>query len=319
MTERKRLHHWSGQLLLGLLAVLGTLVLTLPDADAARLGGGRSFGRQSQNATRQAPPPAQETVRPAPQAQPAPAPMQQPPMQPARNRWLGPLAGIAAGVGIAALLSHFGLMGPAAEMLGSLLLIALLVVGVMIVWRLLRGSRPASMQREAMAYHGAGANTPAPQPYDSVAAGARAGSVASLSGAGAAQPAVAQPVGVPADFDTAGFVRNAKVHFLRLQAAWDARDLADIREFTTPEVFAEIRMQIDERKGQSDQTEVSDLEAQLLGIEDSPEGYLASVRFTGRVRESANGTFEPLEEVWNLWKPRDGRTGWLLAGIQQVH
>lgn len=318
MTERKPLHLFSARLLLGLFAVLGALVLTLPDADAARLGGGRSFGRQSQNATRQAPPPTQEATRPAPQAQPAQPPMQQPPMQPARNRWLGPLAGIAAGVGIAALLSHFGLMGPVAEMMGSFLLIALLVIGVMIAWRLLRGARPASVQREAMAYHGAGTNAPA-QTYDGIAAGARAGSVASLSGAGAAQPVAAQPVGVPADFDTAGFVRNAKVHFLRLQAAWDARDLADIREFTTPEVFAEIRMQIEEREGQSDQTEVNDLEAQLLGIEDSPEGYLASVRFTGRVRESANGPVEPLEEVWNLWKPREGRTGWLLAGIQQVH
>jgi predicted lipid-binding transport protein (Tim44 family) len=298
-------------------AVIG-VVLAVQDADARRLGGGRSFGRQSPNATRQAPP-SQDAQR---QVQPTQPPGQLPAAQPPRNRWLGPLAGLAAGLGIAALLSHFGLIGPFAEMLGSLLMVGLLIVAVVVIWRLLRRASSAGPPRSRMepSYQttGGGGVPPATSSYDPIAAGARPGSVASLAGGEPSQAITAVP-GVPADFDVPGFLRNAKVYFLRLQAAWDGRDFADIREFTTPEVFAEIKMQIDERKGETDRTEVSDLDTQLLGIETSPDGYLASVRFTGRIRESQSGPLEPFEEVWNLWKPKDGRTGWLLAGIQQVH
>jgi predicted lipid-binding transport protein (Tim44 family) len=124
---------------------------------------------------------------------------------------------------------------------------------------------------------------------------------------------------VPADFDVAGFLRSAKVYFIRLQAAWDARDLADIREFTTPEAFAELKIRVDEEKGTTDKTDVVALEAQLLGIETGGNDYLASVRFTGPIQEGGQAAAAPFEEVWNLAKPKNGRTGWLLAGIQQVH
>jgi len=124
--------------------------------------------------------------------------------------------------------------------------------------------------------------------------------------------------GVPADFDVAGFVRNAKVHFIRLQAASDEKNLADIREFTTPEVFAEIKMQLDEEKGAINKTDVVNLDAILLGIETGPTEYLASVRFSGSMRENNQAEATPFEEVWNLSKPVEGRGGWLLAGIQQL-
>jgi predicted lipid-binding transport protein (Tim44 family) len=147
----------------------------------------------------------------------------------------------------------------------------------------------------------------------------RPGSVMATLGSGPAsagtRPAV--PWDVPADFDVEGFVRNAKVHFIRLQAAWDARDLDDIREFTAPEVFAEIRMQLSEETGAPARTEVVSLEAQLLGIEESASEYIASVRFDGSIREG-QGAAEPFSEVWNLSKPKRGNRGWLLAGIQQL-
>jgi predicted lipid-binding transport protein (Tim44 family) len=306
---------WRGRVLIAVFAAFMGVLLAVQDADARRMGGGRSFGRQSPNATRQAAPPAQDAARTAPQ--------QAQPNQPPRNRWLGPLAGLAAGLGISALLSHFGLMGPFAGMLGGLLMIGLLVVAAVVIWRLVRGSAragptPTRMEPAYQSTGSSGTSTLPGSSYDGIAAGARPGSVASLAGgAEAAQPGPAP--GVPADFDVQGFLRNAKVHFLRLQAAWDARDFADIREFTTPEVFAEIKMQIEERKGETDRTEVGDLEAQLLGIEDSAEGYLASVRFAGRIRESGNDAMEPFVEVWNLWKAKAGTSGWLLAGIQQLH
>jgi predicted lipid-binding transport protein (Tim44 family) len=211
-------------------------------------------------------------------------------------------------------------------MLGSLLMIGLLVLAVVVVWRLLRGgARAGPMQRQVEpVYQAPGGGVPVlgtNRLYESTASGARPGSVAALTEgqSGPTAAATLPPPNIPADFDVEGFLRNAKVYFLRLQAAWDARDLADIREFTTPEVFAEIKMQIDERKGETDRTEVVDLDAQLLGVDESPDGYLASVRFTGRIREAANAPLEAFEEVWNFWKPKAGRSGWVLGGIQQLH
>lgn len=305
------------------------LALVAQDLEAARLGGGRSFGRQSQSVTRQqaAPAPSQATqpaqAAPAQSAQrPGPA---QP--QPAGNRWLGPLAGLAAGLGIAALLSHFG-MGPAlASAMGSMLLIALLVIAGVFVWRMLRGSRndPATARRMEPAYASNNpGNTYEPERpsapvngYSPLASGAAPGSVASLAEAPGAV-AARVPWGVPADFDVEGFLRNAKVYYIRLQTAWDANNLNDIREFTTPEVFAEIKMQIDERKGAQNKTDVVNLNAELLGIETTDTEYLASVRFDGTLRDN-DAAPAPFEEVWNLSKPVQGRGGWLLAGIQQLH
>jgi len=206
--------------------VVGAAIVS-QDAEARRLGGGKSFGRQSPNATREAAPPTRQTP---PQNAQQPPPAQQP--QPAGNRWLGPLAGIAAGIGIAALLSHFGLGGAFAEGLGSILVVALLIGGAVLIWRMLRSSRaqvPSGPRMEPVY------GTPAPAPtsaYAPATGAAMPGSVAALSSA----PASGRPPGVPADFDTADFLRNAKVYFIRLQAAWDERNLEDIREFATPAV-----------------------------------------------------------------------------------
>jgi len=313
MDTRRVSRRWTSRVLVAVVAAFVGIAFAVQDADARRFGGGKSFGRQSPNASRPAQPPSQDAARPQ-QAQPPSAQ----PMQPPRNRWLGPLAGLAAGLGIAALLSHFGMMGPMAEMFGSFLMIALLVVAAIVIWRLVRGARgsPVQRQMEPAFYQAGSGPVPPPVTNRSYDAGARAGSVASLSDS---QSSGATVPGVPSDFDVPGFLRNAKVYFLRLQAAWDARDFNDIREFTTPEVFAEVKTQIDERRGETDRTEVADLDAQLLGIETSADGYLASVRFTGKISEAPNTPMEPFEEVWNLWKPQTGRTGWLLAGIQQVH
>jgi predicted lipid-binding transport protein (Tim44 family) len=262
----------------------------------------------------QAQPPARDTLPAQPsQAAPGQKPAAQTPGQPAPNRWLGPIGGLAAGLGIAVLLSHLGLVGPLAELLASALMIGLLVLAAMFLWRMLRAPRaprPAAQRLE---------------PAFSVAqaAGARPGSVADTAGvrplAGAAAPVAQRPRGVPQDFDSDAFLRTAKVHFLRLQAAWDARDVAEISEFTTPEVFAEIRMQLEEDRDAADRTEVVKLDAELLGIEDGPEDWLASVRFGGTIRENPAGPAQPFQEIWNLSKRKKSGAGWLLAGIQQLH
>ncbi len=123
---------------------------------------------------------------------------------------------------------------------------------------------------------------------------------------------------VPAGFDSEAFLRNAKVYFVRLQAAWDVGNVEDIREFTTPEMFAEVRVDLASRGTQSNQTDVVQLNAELLGVEERATEYFASVRFSGLIREAPGAAAEPFVEVWNLSKANRAGEGWLLAGIQQV-
>ena len=313
MTDSRGTRLSSFTLAASLAGVFFALTLVTHDADARRLGGGKSFGKQSSTVTRQeAAPPSKQTAAPA-SNQDASKPAQPTTPQPAGNRWFGPIAGLATGLGIAALLSHFGLSGAFAETVASLLLIGLLVMAGVFIWRMLRGrtASPAPMRPMERAYA-----TPEPPTSNSN----REVSVLGTPLAGSAPtPASADATwGVPADFDLAGFVRNAKVHFIRLQAASNEKNLADIREFTTPEVFAEIKMQLDEDKGVISKTDVVNLDAVLLGIETGPTEYLASVRFSGSMRENNQAEATPFEEVWNLSKPVAGRGGWLLAGIQQL-
>jgi predicted lipid-binding transport protein (Tim44 family) len=300
------------------------------DANAKRIGGSRSIGKQSSTVTQQR---QQAPAQQAPTQQPAQQPTQAAPATagaagaaaaaaPKRN-WGGILGGIAAGLGIGWLLSHFGLGGAALGFLSNLILIAL--VAFVVIW-LVRKFRGGSRAQQP-AYAGAGGmdrnaepmlrqQVPvgAPEPVTPAPAGAPVASAAAGTAAGAAAQ---QPWGVPADFDTEAFLRNAKVHFVRLQAAWDAGNLDDIREFTTPEMFAEIKMDLTERGAEVNKTDVVTLEAQLLGIESNASQHLASVRFTGMIRERAGEAAQPFAEVWNLAKPATGSGGWLLAGIQQ--
>ena len=310
-----------------MLVVLAGFALVAQDAEAARrLGGGKSFGRQTMSWDQAAPArtPAQDAAKPGQASPGTPAP--------AGNRWMAPLTGLAAGLGIAALLSHFGLMGPFAAALGNILVIALLIFAGMFIWRMIKrssGSTPANAPMNANTPMNAKTPmSPMKQAFAGPMSGRMAGSGATTNAYGAAiagtQPVAESPViagsntSIPADFDVEGFVRHAKVHFNRLQAAWDTKDLSDIRKFTTPEVFAEIKMQRDEETASGGRTEVDNLEASLLGIETTSGDYVASVRFTGTIRENGEGP-APFEEIWNLVKPVDGGSGWLLGGIQQVH
>jgi predicted lipid-binding transport protein (Tim44 family) len=117
----------------------------------------------------------------------------------------------------------------------------------------------------------------------------------------ARQARSAAPLQVPAGFDTEAFLRSAKVYFVRLQAAWDQGNMADIREFTTPEMFAEIKIDLDSRGNEANQTDVVQLDAELVAIEDRGIEQSASVRFRAdpRIGERVGGTVrrgvEPVE------------------------
>lgn len=293
--------------LLSLLAVALTLGLGAAhfDAEAKRIGGGRSLGMQ-----RQATPPAKApNATPATPAQGAAGAAAAAP----KRNWMGPIAGLAAGLGLAALASHLGL----GEGFANILMIGLLVMAAIAVFRLLARNR-AAQQGGGMNYAGAGAGQgqqpnafrmPAPPAGGNAASGG--GSMIG-SAIGAGQP---QQAPIPADFDVAGFVRNAKVNYIRLQASYDAGNLDDIREFTSPEMFAEIQMDLRERGGATQRTEVEQLDAKVLEVAEEAGRYVVSVHFTGMVRE--DGTPDTISEIWHLTKPRHGG-GWVLAGIQQA-
>lgn len=288
--------------LLSVAMVTAVVGMSLEVAEAKRLGGGRSTGMQRQVTPmqRQATPPTATPQQAAPAAAragtPAPAPQAS-----GWRRFMGPLAGLAAGLGIAALLSHFGMGGEVAGLL-------MLALGAVIVFALLRR------------FMGGAARSQQPQP-------AYAGNVSPMAreaheqpaygGSAAAAPEAGQG-SFPAGFDVTAFERQAKLNFIRLQAANDAGDLADIRDFTSPEIFAEIKLGLDERGGKPQKTDVVVLNADVLEVVEEAGQYIASVRYHGTLREESNAGPAPFDEIWHLVKPVDGHRGWTLAGIQQA-
>jgi len=310
------------KLLIVLMLILTAAAVGMSPAQAKRLGGGGSFGKQSPGYSRQMPsqPAAPGNISPARPAAPAAAPGAVPP-KPA-SPWKGILGGALLGLGMGALLSHFGLGGAFGSMIGSLLMIAVLAFAVMFVIRMFsrkngnNDSQPAYAAGSQPGYGAAytpeigsrieptGAQTPFSLQTDNFGAGAGA--------------TKAVPWGIPADFDVTGFVRNGKAYFIRLQDAWDKGNINDIREFTTPEMFSELRLQLQERGPTPNQTDVVQIDGELLGIDTVGDDYLATLKFTGLIKEAPDASAEPFAELWNLSKPQSGNGGWVLAGIQQV-
>lgn len=280
-------------LFITLIAAVFTFGTMIPEAEARRFGGGSSFGMQRQATPPQAPRPAATT--PTRQTTPGAA-------APARSSWMGPVAGLAAGLGLVALFSHLGL----GEEMASFFLIALVVFAGFMLFRML--------SRRAVANASGGQ----PMQYAGNAPGAFGGSVpASINeiGSGASAPAS----DLRSQLDEESFLRQAKLSFIRLQAAHDRSDHDDIREFTTPEVFAEICMQLNEHPPAAGQhTEVVELDAEVLEVAEENARYVVSVRFKGLIREEADGEAGGFDEIWHLVKSIDGTGGWLVAGIQQT-
>jgi predicted lipid-binding transport protein (Tim44 family) len=215
------------------------------------------------------------------------------------------------GLGLGALMSHLG-FGGMDGMLGSILMIALLAVAVMFIVRMFRRkSEGANQPAYASAYSG----VTTPEIGSRIEPGAQSATLNTLP---LSSDTILAPFGVSADFDVPAFLRNSKTYFIRLQAAWDKADINDIREFTTPEMFAELRLEIQERGASPNHTDVVTLDAQMLGIETVGSDYLASVKFSGMIKEAEQAPAEPFTEVWNLSKPTSGQGGWVLAGIQQL-
>ncbi len=324
------------------LLLAGFLALGSLNAEAARrMGGGKSIGQQSNQVTQR------EAVRPqapaAPAQQAAPAAAKPAAAAPAAKKpWGAMLGGLAAGLGLAWLAHSLG-MG---EAFGNVLMFLLIGVAVMAVIGMVmrRKAGAAAGATGGLAYQGAGASAGQPgsfkqynpekvgndssarpweaqnTQFDGAAAAQTSGAMAggSMIGAGLAGN---QAWGVPAAFDVDGFVTAAKRNFITLQDAWDRSDISMLRSMMTDTMVAEIRSQLAEREaqfpGQPNKTEVVMLEAQLLGIEEQADTYLASVEFNGMIREDASAGPSPFREVWNMTKSKQGG-GWLVAGVQAL-
>ena len=332
---------WSA-IFSGVLAI--TLAVSGTAADAKRLGGGSSIGKQSSNVTQrqatQPPAPGNTNATNSPAAAPgaaAPAPVA------AKKPWGAMLGGLAAGLGLAWLASSLGL----GEAFGQIILFGLLALVIMVVAGLIMrklkggaaGHAAGSQPKSPFAFQGAG-NAPdaaMSRNYSPANVGNDASArpwERSASSFGGAAPAPtggsmigsalqgSQSWGVPADFDSEGFLKACKANFVTLQDSWDRSDIQSLRAMMTDEMLEQIKNQLAEREthagGAANKTEVVMLDAKLLGIEELSDAYMASVEFSGMIKEDASAGASPFREVWNMTKPRNGGSGWLVAGVQAL-
>ena len=324
------------------LMLAGVMALGSLNAEAARrMGGGKSIGQQSNQVTKrdaapQTPAAPAQNAAPTNAAKPAAAPAAAAPKKP----WGAMLGGLAAGLGLAWLASSLGL----GEAFGNILMALLIGVAVLaVIGMVMRARRGNAGQTGGLAYQGAGASAENPATFkqyspnnvgndasarpwegqntrfDSSAASQTTGSMIG-SGIGSGLTG-SQTWGIPAGFDVDSFVTAAKRNFVTLQDAWDRSDISALRSMMTDAMVVEIRNQLSEREaqfpGQPNKTEVVMLDAQLLGIEEQADAYLASVEFNGMIREDAASGPSPFREVWNMTKSKQGG-GWLVAGVQAL-
>lgn len=317
-------------------AMVLSLSVAATNAEAARLGGGKSAGKQSSQVTQSqaAPNTANSVAKPAaPPAAAAPAP---------KKPWGAMLGGLAAGLGLAWLASSLGLGGAFSQIIMFALLALVVMVVIGFVMRKLKGSKNSQQSQTPFAFQGAG-NSTTPRNYNPENVGNDAsarpwershhmpfeankeqasGSAVSGSLIGSGITRSQEAWGVPAGFDTEGFLTACKANFLTLQDAWDQSNLSNLRSMMTDEMLEQIKVQLADRQSHTgvgvNKTDVVVLNAQLLGIEDADGMYMASVEFSGMIREDASTEASAFREVWNMTKPQAGGSGWLVAGVQAL-
>jgi predicted lipid-binding transport protein (Tim44 family) len=189
--------------------------------------------------------------------------------------------------------------GIAGALAGLLLLAAIAGVAVM-AFRMLRGKAASA----PMQYAGSG-----PQP------------IGAAGGSGAAAHSVAAATATtgrwPADFNAQEFLRHARLNFVRLQEAHDARDAAALADFLTPDLLEDIRAHWQADGEAAGKTDVVTLESEVLDVVTEGLLYVVSVRFSGLIREGSDEA-QPFAEIWHLEKPLRGNAGWMVSGIQQA-
>lgn len=259
-----------------LVLALLTFGLCINEASAGRFGGGRSFGVQRSHSSLFSQRTAQSTKAFG--------------QRPNISRWAGPLGGLLVGGLLASLFMGHGL---GTGLLSWLILGSLIFF---VVGFLKKRMQPAFQSTQSNPFRQNNTNTSSP--FYAASTNENHGGT-----------------NHPASFDETTFLRSAKVTFIRLQTAYDQKNLQDLVEFTAPDVFAEIKMQLDERANEPNITETSDLEAELLDVSKQAQGTMASVRFTGLIKENNDPKIK-LDEIWHF-RQFGSNNAWVVAGIQQ--
>jgi len=278
---------------------LGLVYLFQDTAEAARFGGSKSFGSKP-SYQRSAPPPPQSPssspTKPGQTAQKQPAAGTTP--SPA-GRWGGMLGGLLMGGLIGSLLFGGGF--------GGFGLLDLLLVGggLYLLFRFIRARRMATTSAS-----GGGMSFE----RDSAQAWGRVNFPPAQE---VASPDTQQP-DLPPGFDADEFIKGAKSIYARLQAAWDKRDLEDIRSFTSPEVFNEIQQQAQEDPTQG-KTDLLLIDPRILEVRETGNETIVSVLYDVIMRENEDELSKQVRELWHFSRNRDNpESFWILEGIQQV-
>lgn len=282
------------------LACCVALALSLDANAARRFGGGKSFGSAPTHQTRQAPT-SNASTSTQPQANTTGVrTLAAAPARPSgASRWLGPLAGIAAGGLLASMFMGGGFHG---FQLLDFLVLALIAF---LVFRFVAARR---RQQPAMAAHAPQGRAPAPQQRQAAAPNAHGG----------AQRAPSRPASnAPAWFNEQRFLAAAREHFMSLQQHWDANEMDRIAEFVTPQMLAFLRQ---ERAALGDgyqATYIDNLQVQLDGVDDLADKTVATLTFRGVSKNSRFDQGEPFSESWRMERRQGENQPWLVAGIRQ--
>jgi len=282
-----------------------------------RLGSGKSVGQQSNNVSQTQG--ASKTTQNATPATPAAPP---PAAAPQKRPWGAMLGGLAAGLGLAWLASSMGF----GEELGQFMMFGLIALGIMMVIGYFMRRRASANNSESntspLAFQGAGATPPQQHHATQFNTNTDATTASTGSMIGSAVGGFQPNWSIPAGFDADGFVNKAKENFVVMQDAWDRSDIPALKAMMTDTMLDEIKVQLAEREslapGQVNKTEVVSLQAQLLGIEELENDFLASIEFTGLIREDPSAGPSPFREIWNMGRPKQGQMGWLVAGVQAL-
>ncbi|HEX5844445.1 MAG TPA: TIM44-like domain-containing protein [Pseudomonas sp.] len=270
------------------LAMCLSLGLTMSfEAEAKRLGSGKSFGSAPSHQTRQAP--AQQTTA-------APTAGRQPAAASGASRWLGPLAGLAAGGLLASMFMGDGFEG--------LQIMDMLIFGLIafLLFRFL-----AARRRQAQPAAAGGV------PYQREMPKAPA----SIFGAGSAAAAIKPVINAPAWFNEQSFISAGREHFLSLQQHWDANEMEKIAEFVTPQLLDFLKRERADLGEGFQSTYIDNLEVQLDGVDDLSDKTVATLTFSGLAKTSRFDQGEAFSESWRLERAVGDNQPWLVAGIRQ--
>ncbi len=274
------------------LALCVGLTLSL-DANAKRFGGGKSAGSAPIHQTRQATPNTPAAAPTAPGRAPAAAS--------GDSRWLGPLAGLAAGGLLASMFMGDGFEG---FQIMDFLIIALIAF---LVFRFIAARR--RQQQPHMAMPG---NAPMQREVHGQAA------QPNIFGGSAAPAAAPSPViNAPAWFNEQSFLAAARNHFQSLQQHWDANEMDKIAEFVTPQMLEFLKRERAELGDGFQSTYIDNLDVQLDGVDERDDRTDATLTFRGVSKNSRFDQGEQFSESWHMVRAKGENQPWLVAGIRQ--